>query len=88
MACALLCSVAADPALLSVLSCSFLPCLPGRVSCLLVAEKSSVFIIVPVSVLSVFPMSCLCFSTSGKGKNRTLLPVMGSAVSLSGLKAT
>lgn len=43
-----------------------------RPSVPLMAEKRSVFIIVPVFVLSVLPVSRVCFLTSGKGKSRTL----------------
>lgn len=69
------------PPFSSLSLCPCLSCLPSRVSqCLLVAEKCSVFIIVPVSVLSVIPVSCLLSSTLGKEKTepfstRTPLPL-------------
>lgn len=37
------------------------------------AEKRSVFVIVTVFVPCVFPLSCLCFSTLGKEKNKHFL---------------
>lgn len=82
-ACGSGCSCWHCPLLSPLLSHSALLACQGLRMPLLEAEKRSVFIVVPVLVLSVLPINCLRSSTSGKEKTATLLPVISSAVSLS-----
>lgn len=64
--------VTAGTALFS-LSSSALLAQQDLITPLLEAEKCSVFIIVAVFVPCVLPLSCLCFSTLGKEKNKHFL---------------